>query len=121
MCDLLGSLKGKLEPIGSCGFPGVDSLCTRHPVKGVVDFNAVQLSGVELKKLFFRKAFRIELWPPFFITEAGRTEPNCRHSGIIAHAVQKNGVNIGLHACCTENLLETGRISQFSARFSTVA
>src|SRR5262245_60857491 len=95
MCNLLRCLKGKLERFRSGGPPRLDRLCGGHPVKGVIDLDAIQVARIKLEELLLGKTFRIEDWTPFFIAETGRTEPNRRHWGIIAQVVNETPVNIG--------------------------
>src|SRR5213592_1285273 len=95
MCDLLRSLKGELEVFGGRSFPGFDGLAAWHPVERVVDLDTIQTRRIILQELLVGEAFGIENRPPFFIAEAGGTEPNRRHSGIIAQVVLETRVNIG--------------------------
>ena len=88
MRDLLGRFNRELEMFGRRGLPGVDRLGGRHPVKRVVDLNAVQPSGVVLEELFVGQALGIEDWPPFFVAETRRAEPNPLHSGIMTQAAR---------------------------------
>src|SRR5216110_17947 len=94
MCDLLRSLKGKLEVFGCRRLPTFNRFYRGHAVERVVDLNAIEPRGIVLKKLFVREPFGIENRPPFFITKTRRTEPNRRHSGIMAQVGTKTPVNI---------------------------
>src|SRR5215831_3816814 len=113
MCDLLGCLKSKLEVFGSGRLPCVDRLRARHPVKGVIDLDAVQFAGVILKKSLLRKPLGVEDRPPFLVTEPGCSEPNRRHSRIMAQALPKSGVNIESGATAIENTAKNGSFQRF--------
>ena len=108
MCDLLGSLEGKLEVFRCRTLPGLDSLGRRHPIKRVIDLNAVKLAGIIVKELLVGEAFGIEPWPPFLIAEARGPKPDCRHSGIITHPLQKTAMNIGLNDAGIQNFAKNG-------------
>ena len=118
MCDLLGSLQGKLEIFRCRTPPGVDGLGGGHAVKGVIDFHAVKLAGIILKELLVGEAFRIELWPPFLVAEARRPKPDWRHPGIITHARQKKRDEYWLeHHGAAEFCEKWGLFGHFLERF----
>ena len=83
MCDLLGSLNGELEVFRRRRLPCVDRFGRGHPIKGVVDLDAVQAARVVLKELLVGQPLGIKNWPPFFVAETRRAEPNPLHSGIM--------------------------------------
>ena len=91
MSNLLRSFKGKLEVVGrGRRLPGLDGLSRRHPIKRVVDFDAIEFAGVVPEELLVGKILGIEHRAPFFIAEARGAEPNLRHCGIMAQVAAKN-------------------------------
>ena len=109
MCNLLRCFKGELEVFWRGGFPGFDRFCVRHPVKRVIDLDAVQTAGVIPQELFVGNIGRIKRRLPFLVAETRRAEPNPRHSGIIAHKYSGTLVIIGRAKWELKNCRETGR------------
>src|SRR2546427_8951614 len=95
MCDLLRRLKRELEIFRGCRLPSFDGFCGRHPVERIVDLDTIKPDRIVRKELLFGETLGIEDRFPFFVAETGSTEPDCRHSGIIAQLVSKTPVNIG--------------------------
>src|SRR5712692_7700047 len=89
MCNLLGCLKGKLEGSRRSRFPIFDRLGIRNPIKRVINLDAVEAARVIPEELLFGNVRWIEDRLPFLVTETGCTEPNPRHSRIIAHCVPR--------------------------------
>ena len=109
MCNLLGCLNGKLECFRRRGFPVFDRGRAGDPVKRVIDLDTVQSARVVPQKLLFGNIRRIEDRLPFFVAEAGRTEPNPRHSGIIAQSIPERRVFIDLYKIRHQKRAKIGR------------
>src|SRR5215475_7957120 len=117
MCNLLRCFKGKPEVFRSSAFPCLDRFRTWHPIEGVIDLDTVQLAGVVHQKFLLREPSGLEDWPPFLVTEPGCSEPNRRHSGIMAQAFPKSAVNIDSYATSSENTAKNGSFWHSSGRF----
>src|SRR6266446_2948214 len=113
MCDLLRRLKRKLEIFRGCRLPSFDGFCGRHPVERIVDLDTIKPDRIVRKELLFGETHGIEDRFPFFVAETGSTEPDCRHSGIIAQSVFKTPVNIGWPWPSSRKTRENGGFLRF--------